>query len=472
MEDYDEYMKKHLKKVTHHSIGFSRSRSNYYNSPNSSLTTASNVSATTIGRSADGAPTSSAVPPGVVRNADNGPPNLEARIKVDGASDQSVSVSGVSTSPVIMSISEGSSSEAMDTAPSECMVELGSRSEVAECTNPANTSDGGGSQEMPSQSLSASSGSGIGGVGGHGEEAIDARASNPMSTSGRDSQEMASQSPSTLSTIGVGAGSLEQGGSCSQAAEPAEANLEENGGSLAHKAQSTSFFSQEVKISEPRPTIATVEHSFAAPPGGVSEPSSSSLSSNSQQPIMQGSQMRTTAENEPMAGVSNSNSRSSDGMELSTSTFSRSESNTSQWNGIRTRRQVRLASDEDSNPEGRSQQRGEEYRRPQPPLGSLPRQAGTERDEEVQVNIMDVDEGSQDSQSSQNMLSSLVYSLGLTEHETKQAISLWHNRTIIPQLDLADVSAELLKRRQLYWEEEQNYEEQCRKAELLAMPVS
>lgn len=37
----------------------------------------------------------------------------------------------------------------------------------------------------------------------------------------------------------------------------------------------------------------------------------------------------------------------------------------------------------------------------------------------------------------QNMLSSIVYSLGLTEEEARDAISMWHSRTIIPQLDSA-----------------------------------
>lgn len=75
--------------------------------------------------------------------------------------------------------------------------------------------------------------------------------------------------------------------------------------------------------------------------------------------------------------------------------------------------------------------------------------------EEQQVNIVDVDETSQDSQ---NMMSSLIYSLGLTEDETKRCISMWHNRTIVPQLDSAHLSSELARRWQLYNEENENYE--------------
>ena len=77
--------------------------------------------------------------------------------------------------------------------------------------------------------------------------------------------------------------------------------------------------------------------------------------------------------------------------------------------------------------------------------------------EEHQVNIIDVDESSQDGQ---NMMSSLIYSLGLTEEETKRCISMWHNRTIIPQLDVAHFSSEVARRRQLYEEENENYEHQ------------
>ena len=38
-------------------------------------------------------------------------------------------------------------------------------------------------------------------------------------------------------------------------------------------------------------------------------------------------------------------------------------------------------------------------------------------------------------QSVQNMLSSIVYSLGLCEAEEQQYLSHWHNRTIVPMLE-------------------------------------
>ena len=72
--------------------------------------------------------------------------------------------------------------------------------------------------------------------------------------------------------------------------------------------------------------------------------------------------------------------------------------------------------------------------------------------------IVDVEENSQDGLNVQNMLSSLVYSLGLNEMETKQIISLWHNRTVVPPLDPAHLSQELARREQLFREEHDNFE--------------
>ena len=70
-----------------------------------------------------------------------------------------------------------------------------------------------------------------------------------------------------------------------------------------------------------------------------------------------------------------------------------------------------------------------------------------------------VEEESPNSQHNmQNMLSSIVYSLGLNETETKQMISLWINRTIIPHLGYTQIGHELAKRKQLYLEEQQNHD--------------
>lgn len=80
-----------------------------------------------------------------------------------------------------------------------------------------------------------------------------------------------------------------------------------------------------------------------------------------------------------------------------------------------------------------------------------------EEGEDSGEEVVDVEEISQDGQSIQNMLSSLVYSLGLNEIETKQIISLWHNRTVIPPLDPAHLSYELARRKQIFREEHSNF---------------
>ncbi len=58
----------------------------------------------------------------------------------------------------------------------------------------------------------------------------------------------------------------------------------------------------------------------------------------------------------------------------------------------------------------------------------------------------------------QAMLSSLVYSLGLGEQESQEAISLWLNRTIIPRLDSSKLSSSLSRRWHLYVEECTHYQ--------------
>ena len=52
-----------------------------------------------------------------------------------------------------------------------------------------------------------------------------------------------------------------------------------------------------------------------------------------------------------------------------------------------------------------------------------------------EVDVLEEEEGETDN--IQNMLSSIVYSLGFTEDEVREAIGLWHSRAIVPQLDSA-----------------------------------
>ena len=98
-----------------------------------------------------------------------------------------------------------------------------------------------------------------------------------------------------------------------------------------------------------------------------------------------------------------------------------------------------------------------------PPLPPLP-PAGTDTnsnnrpaddDEEPVINVTD-DDGTD----VRNMLFSLVGSLGLGEAEQKQAISLWHNRVIVPSLDVATLSSEEARRRELYQKEERRWGEE------------
>ena len=50
-----------------------------------------------------------------------------------------------------------------------------------------------------------------------------------------------------------------------------------------------------------------------------------------------------------------------------------------------------------------------------------------------EVDVIKEEEG--DSENILNMLSSIVYSLGLTQEEVQQAISYWHSKMIVPQMD-------------------------------------
>ena len=99
---------------------------------------------------------------------------------------------------------------------------------------------------------------------------------------------------------------------------------------------------------------------------------------------------------------------------------------------------------------------------PPPPPLSPPAGADTNNnnhpigdEEEPVVNVTD-DDGTD----VRNMLFSLVGSLGLGEAEQKQAISLWHNRVIVPSLDIAALSSEEARRRELYQEEERRWWEE------------
>ena len=99
---------------------------------------------------------------------------------------------------------------------------------------------------------------------------------------------------------------------------------------------------------------------------------------------------------------------------------------------------------------------------PPPPSFSPPGGADTNSnnrpaadDEEPVINVTD-DDGTD----VRNMLFSLVGSLGLGEAEQKQAISLWHNRVIVPSLDVATLSSEEARRRELYQKEERRWEEE------------
>ena len=526
MEDYDEYMKKHLSQVKQHTFGFGRARTNY-NSPTSggsaaglSVVRSSNgtLGSSSIVRNAESASPDSASPP--LRNSDvvpshsssvvddaNGmlPSSADAGVKMETASYQDASAGGVSipTRTSVSTIEDSSvgGSEAMDvTIPASgtggscrneeeaeytCTTDPMSTSEgvslemqsqrsqstvresavggVSSCcevatldTNPTMSTSEGENLEMQSQrSQSTERESAVGGVSSCCEVAMD---TNPTITADGGNQEMMSLSPVTSSEVNVGVGVVKvEESSCKQLLVEPLVNLENNSGirALEAEAGSVPVFSQEVKISEASPVVATVENN-ASPLSG-SRPSSSTQPTQS---VVEGSQV-TMVQSQPVAESLSANPCSD---EVDTR-----NSNVSQSDGIQISQRIQLASNDISNPQdGLQQLRQEEPQQPQPPPGPPP-QLGAERDEEAQINIMDVDEGSQESQ---NMLSSLVYSLGLTERETKQAIALWHNRTIIPQLDAAEISAELAKRRQLYQEEEENYKEQCRKAELLAIPVS
>ena len=96
---------------------------------------------------------------------------------------------------------------------------------------------------------------------------------------------------------------------------------------------------------------------------------------------------------------------------------------------------------------------------------------GREGHQEVVMVDVEEEEGEEE-ESGQNMLSSLVYSLGLNEIETKQIISLWHNRMVVPPLDPSHLSAELAKRAHFFRQEHRSFEAETQKALLREAQVS
>ena len=84
------------------------------------------------------------------------------------------------------------------------------------------------------------------------------------------------------------------------------------------------------------------------------------------------------------------------------------------------------------------------------------------------LNVVDM----QESYAGQNMQLSLVYSLGLSEAESKHMISLWQDRTIIPPLEPSRLGAEMVKREQLFREEQELFELQSRRAPVVQVSGS
>lgn len=504
MEDYDEYMKKHLMKVKQQSFGFGRARSNISSSNTNSLTSSS--SSSLLGhRNADGAlfgsgcvaesaPNQSSghssVPIAATSNINRESRDVSTEITANRGSfggDEAMDVSG--------SVRQIESSRVEEAMTTDLLGSIQERSSQVETTASSTTCLEGMSDAVATTNSSALV-----------EGSDQTKVTNADAFEGGSSHAVTTD-PSAVDGPAVsvlGGGGSGEESSSNQMTEP-EIKLENIDDPFKAQFQSTCtpISDQEVK-SEPSSTLSTIEHNYAGFSTAQPGPSNSALTSvstqtsGSAQSLLEISQ-QTPTQNELAAEVESTSrngtgmgmdasgisrnelaaeieitNRNSTGMGMGTSGISHSDSNPSQWNGIRTRRQIQIASINSStnSPAEHRQHEQPPQQLPPPqgqPLPLIAQQGNNNRDEEGHVNIMDVDESSQDSQ---NMLSSLVYSLGLTEHETKQAISLWHNRTIIPQLDLADLSAELAKRRQLYQEEQENFEEQTRKAELLELSVS
>ncbi len=84
--------------------------------------------------------------------------------------------------------------------------------------------------------------------------------------------------------------------------------------------------------------------------------------------------------------------------------------------------------------------------------------------DEMEVEVLE--EETEGSQNIRNMLSSLVYSLGLSEVETKKLVALWHNRVIIPPLGHTQLVQDLARRQELYQQEHAHFEKENEKARL------
>lgn len=459
MEDYDEYMKKHLKTVKQQSFGFGRARSNFSSSTSNSLASSSSSSFVLGHRNADSALLSSGdTLQERAPNESSGPSSVAV---VATTSTNRVEGDDISTDFTAKRGGSADGDEAMDVTGGRTQAETGGENVIEE----AMATDLPGPPHNDEEEKEEGT-SGAVHVAVANQSALVEGSEKTMLTSVNASEEAschaATIDPTVVDGPAVGSdlgGKSSKESSCNRVIEP-EIKTENT---LKAESQSAcaSNSDQEMKSeSNPDTTLCTSEHHYAGDTDSTAQAGPSTS---------------------PLAAEATSTSRRSSnsiGMGMGSSGISHSDSNGSQWNGIRTRRQIQIASNSNgtNRPAENLQQRQQEqppHQLPTPegqPLALLATQRRNNgRDEEGQVNIMDVDEDSQDCQ---NMLSSLIYSMGMTEHETKQAISLWHNRNIIPQLDPADLNAELAKRRQLYREEQENFEEQSRKAELLELPVS
>ena len=424
LEDYDEYMKKHLAKVKQQSFGFGQARSNF----SSSSTSSSNRSSNASDRIAD--------------NTISSPTQREENTITHAATS-----GGSPKTDTGCGRMESGSREAMDT--------------------------NGGSSEVPGGSHVEEKMDGLkegDDLVGDGGEVVDAGTSSQavIAAAPRSSPVESNMEIDNLDSHGI------------SEREQANAGLEY--GKDEDNVQPMPRLSPERNL-EPSAQLVNVatEHNYSAPfdVKDNAGPSTSTLNS-SQLPRLTDQDSSSTPPAVSEAGSSQQlhgegirggslGGGDETGMESGVANVSNSDASTSQWNGIRTRQQLRL----DTGIFPRRESRGQNPR-PSPaeqPLDLLHQRderGRDEREEEVQVNIVDVEEGSQNSQ---NMLSSLVYSLGLTEQETKQAISLWHNRTIVPPLDTADLGAVWAKRRQLYKQEEDNFVEESRKADMYPVSV-
>ncbi|XP_019863293.1 PREDICTED: uncharacterized protein LOC109592224 [Amphimedon queenslandica] len=95
----------------------------------------------------------------------------------------------------------------------------------------------------------------------------------------------------------------------------------------------------------------------------------------------------------------------------------------------------------------------------------------TAQDNSAPDEVVDIIEGDGGDQNIQNMLSSIVYSLGLDESETLVAISNWHKRHILPTIDSATISSEQARLYELRSLENEWIETESNKIIQLPTPV-